>query len=618
MPFCRRDNDPAVQFLLQVIQSMLSMLTTKMTWPSPPIRNVSMHRRRSRRRRHRHHHRQETSAHINAATPVGSAHPANSLHLRSRRAHAMPITSTDTMNARHFQPDRLSRLKSWFVAASVLLLQACGSSNENEDRASLPAAPTPLPADEQIAIVRPTGTALADAQLGQPLQVEWTLPTTFSISSVRLFAFLFTSNDDAATTHECAALGSHSSTSATTGTIIIPTRCNEKRIARVQLKVVVRGMAGEQVAATHEFRRTPAEEFVPTATDLPIVRITTEGSAPIVSKAEYVSATLTIDPNGTDAAALSVPLRIRGRGNSTWAMPKKPYKLKLDEKTSLLGMPADRDWVLLANYADKSLLRNQVAFELGHRVGLAWSPRFRSVELFVNDEYLGVYQLGEGIKVAAHRVDIPELNELDTSGSALTGGYLLEVDERLDGDVYYVTRLGVPFVLDTPEEPTPEQLSYIWDYIQQTEDAILASDFADPLTGYAAYIDVDSFVNWYLVNELLKNNDAVFWSSCWMYKQREGKLFMGPLWDFDIAAGNINYNGNDDPTGWWIRNSRWISRLFEDPAFETRVKARWNELKVEHFDTILDYIDESAAALALGASNNFNRWSILDQPVGVA
>src|SRR5690606_20609364 len=163
------------------------------------------------------------------------------------------------------------------------------------------------------------------------------------------------------TTHECAALGSHSSTSATTGTIIIPTRCNEKRIARVQLKVVVRGMAGEQVAATHEFRRTPAEEFVPTATDLPIVRITTEGWATIVSKADYVSASLTLAPNGPLAAAHIVPLLIRRRGNPTWAIPKNPYKLNLDEKTAFHGMPADRDWVLLANYADKSLLRNQVA-----------------------------------------------------------------------------------------------------------------------------------------------------------------------------------------------------------------------------------------------------------------
>lgn len=465
---------------------------------------------------------------------------------------------------------------------------------------------------EAVSVVNLSGSALRDARLGEPLQVEWTLPGTFAAASVQLQVLLFTSDDEAAAEPDCVIDGPALPGTATSGAITIPAQCEGSTPVRVQLNVIVTGAAGERTVAAYEFHRAP-EEFTPAATDLPIVRIVTEDRVPIVSKDDYVRATLTIDPNGTTEQALSVPLRIRGRGNTTWGMPKKPYKLKLDEKAPLLGMPADKDWVLLANYADKSLLRTQVAFELGRRVGLAWSPRFRFVELFVNDAYMGTYQLGEGVKVAKDRVHIPELEEGDISGSALTGGYLLEVDERLDGDVYFRTRGGVPFVLDTPEEPTPEQRAYIEDYIQQAEDAIYGDNRADPDTGYAAYIDVDSFVNWYLVNEIMKNNDAIFFSSCWMYKQRDGKLFMGPLWDFDIAAGNINYNGNDDPTGWWIRISPWISPLFEDPAFQARVKARWNELKAEQFDTILDYIEASAGSLTLAASNNFQRWPILDE-----
>jgi hypothetical protein len=354
------------------------------------------------------------------------------------------------------------------------------------------------------------------------------------------------------------------------------------------------------------------EDFVPTVMNLPIVRIMTENAAPIVSKDDYVNATLTLDPNGAQGEALSVPLRIRGRGNTTWGLPKKPYKLKLDDDASLLGMPADEDWVLLANYWDKSMLRTAMAFELGNRVGLAWSPRMRFVELFVNDQYQGTYQLGEGAKVADDRVDIADLDEDEVAPEEITGGYLFEVDARMDEDIVFTTARGIPFALDTPEEPATEQLTYIQQYIQQVEDAIHADDFADPDTGYAKYIDVDSFVDWYLVNELMKNNDAIFFSSVWMYKQRNGKLFMGPLWDFDIAAGNVDFNDNDKPEGWWVRRSAWFVRLYQDPAFEARVRDRWNALKAEQFDTLPDYIDASATVLTQAADNNFQRWPILD------
>jgi len=467
---------------------------------------------------------------------------------------------------------------------------------------------------EPVSVVNLAGTALSDAALGHPLEVEWTLPTTFAVAGVQLEAYVFVSADPSSTTPDCVVAGPSLSRSATSAVITIPATCNGSAVARVQLNVIVTGASGERTVAVYAFQRVP-EEFIPAAMDLPIVRIVTQNEAPIVSKDDYVRATLTIDPNGTGEAAVSVPLRIRGRGNSTWAMPKKPYKLKLDDKASFLGMPSDKDWVLLANYSDKSLLRTRVAFELGDRVGLPWSPRSRFVELFINDQYQGTYQLGEGVKVAKKRVDIPEPDEDEISEPEITGGYLLEVDARLDGDVFFFTNVGLPILIDTPEAPAPEQYEYIRDYVLRTENAIYAPDFADPETGYAHYVDVDSFVHWYLVNEIFKNNDAAFYSSCWMYKQRDGKLFMGPLWDFDIGAGNVNYNGNDNPIGWYIRDSLWISRLFEDPAFEARVKTRWNELKASQFDTILDFIDESATSLALASSNNFERWPILDQYV---
>jgi CotH kinase protein len=119
-----------------------------------------------------------------------------------------------------------------------------------------------------------------------------------------------------------------------------------------------------------------------------------------------------------------------------------------------------------------------------------------------------------------------------------------------------------------------------------------------------------------MVNELFKNNDAVFWSSCWLYKDRSGKIFMGPVWDFDTGAGNVNYNGNNDPTGWWLRSNplptaQWTERLFDDPAFAAAVAARWKQIKVSQLDTLSTYIDQNAAALDQSERNNFQRWPIL-------
>ena len=156
--------------------------------------------------------------------------------------------------------------------------------------------------------------------------------------------------------------------------------------------------------------------------------------------------------------------------------------------------------------------------------------------------------------------------------------------------------------------------------MQQAENVLYSAGFADPATGYPQYLDQDSFIGWYLVNELFKNNDAAFWSSCWLYKDRNDKLFMGPVWDFDLGAGNINYNGNDDPTGWWLRSNpltytQWTKRLFDDPAFAAAVASRWKQLKKTQFDTLSAYIDENAAALDQSQQNNFQRWPILGQYV---
>lgn len=346
---------------------------------------------------------------------------------------------------------------------------------------------------------------------------------------------------------------------------------------------------------------------------LPILNIKTRDYAPVVSKDDYLDASLAIDDSQYPYKG---EIEIKGRGNSTWGLPKKPYRLKLKNKSEILGMPSDRDWNLIANYSDKTLLRNRVAFELGNRIGVAFTPRNQFVELVMNGEYVGNYLLTEQVEVEKSRVNINELAPTDVAADKITGGYLMEINARMDEMYCWKTKKGVRFCMKSPDETiTTQQLAYIQAYLQETEDVMYGTSFADSDDGYAKYIDIESFVNWYIVNELLRNNDAIFYSSVYMFKDRGGKLNMGPIWDYDIAIGNVNFGGNDSPEGWHIRKAVWISRLFQDPAFAQKVDDRWDELIVDEIGTIFDFIDDEAAKLSVSQENNFRRWDILNKLV---
>lgn len=353
--------------------------------------------------------------------------------------------------------------------------------------------------------------------------------------------------------------------------------------------------------------------FLPTATSLLVLHITTQDSAPIDSTETYVPGALTVssDLAGADVV-YSGPMQIKGRGHSTWWMPKRPYRIKLDSKASLLGMPSSRDWNLLANYCDKTLARNALAFELSRRLGLPWTPRDAFVEVFLNGRYDGAYQLTEKIKVATSRVNITSMTETDIAGDALTGGYLMEIDERLDGAFWFRTNQNVPIVIQEPDPAQPEQYDYIKNYVLQAEDALFSPGFADPALGWPAYFDPDTLVNWYLVNELTASQDSAFYSSCWLYKDRLNPLLsMGPVWDFDISMGNVNYSDSVDPTLWWTRGGVWLARFFQDENFAARVAARWNQVKGAQIDTMLAYVDQTAAGLEAAQQNNYQRWPTL-------
>jgi len=260
-------------------------------------------------------------------------------------------------------------------------------------------------------------------------------------------------------------------------------------------------------------------------------------------------------------------------------MPKQPFKLKLSKAASLLGMSADKEWALLANYSDKTLLRNAVAFCLSKTLGLSYTPAYRFVELELNGEYKCVYQLVEHIKTSSSRIDIGSATPVGDD----PGDFLLEIDDHLDADYWFVSkRAWVPYTFKS--DTTETQVTQVQKLIQQFEDTLFGSNFMTRGPGgYLPLMDTEAFVDFYLINELMKNNDA-FFSSTFITRKDDGPLVFGPIWDFDIAAGNINYNGNDAPTGWWLRKqgatvyNGYILQLFTDPVFERHVAARWKFL----------------------------------------
>lgn len=336
-------------------------------------------------------------------------------------------------------------------------------------------------------------------------------------------------------------------------------------------------------------------------TGLPVLFIYTDNKEPIASKDNYVNGTIFFDGAG-EFENLTAPMRIKGRGNSTWSMPKKPYRIKFDEKQSMAGFPANKDWVLLANYADKTSLRTEVAFNISRNTSLEYTPRTQHVEVFINDVYNGTYVLTEQLKIGKDRINVTD------------DGYLLEVDQlsRLDeGDVYFTTDRILLNIKDPDVELNSERYNWIRDFVIAAENALYGVNFKDPQNGYAKYIDVGSFVDWYLVNEITKNNDAKFFSSCYMNITPGGKLKMGPVWDYDIALGNVNYNNNYDPTGFWIKNSKWISRLFEDPAFVELVKERYNNLRGIILNNIIAELNQDASYLSWSMIENNNKWGTL-------
>ncbi len=335
-------------------------------------------------------------------------------------------------------------------------------------------------------------------------------------------------------------------------------------------------------------------------TGLPVCYIYTDGGLEIESKEDYLTGYADIF-GGRSYDDNSGEMKIRGRGHSTWGIhPKKPYQLKFDDKTEVLGMPADKKWIFLAEHSDKTLIRNNLAFEMGYLSNLDWTPQSVYSEVFVNNDYRGTYNITQKVEEGEHRVNI---------GST---GYLLEIDvaDHLDpGDIYFNSSKFLIQIKEPETSFNSEEFNYIKNYIIEFENVLYSENFTNSETGYQNYVDVESVVDWYLINEIAKNQDARSYSSIYLNLIPGQKLKMGPIWDFDLGFGNVNYSECEYPTNFWVKYHAWINRMFEDPDFISRVKERFVYFK-NNEDHLLDYIDNSASHLQLAQYENDNRWNV--------
>lgn len=342
--------------------------------------------------------------------------------------------------------------------------------------------------------------------------------------------------------------------------------------------------------------------YVHSYTGLPIIWIETVGRQEIISKEEYLKASFKLQENVITRGAGDVlidSVLIKGRGNTTWGMPKKPYRLKFDKKQSLLGEPMDKSWVLLSNYADKTMLRVYTAFYMGYISNLDYTPKSHFAELILNGQYNGTYLVCDKIKISADRVNVGN------------DGFLLEVDTKAeDGDITFrLDHISEPINIKEPENISvgDDNYNYITAFMSKADSALYSSNFTNPDNGWQKYIDMDSFVDWYLINEITKNNDALMYSSCYMNLKRGGKIKMGPLWDFDLAMGNLYYNVTCYYDGLWMRYAEWINRMFDDPVFVSKVKERFDYFYGRK-DDIMRTINENAQYLRYAVKENENRW----------
>lgn len=353
---------------------------------------------------------------------------------------------------------------------------------------------------------------------------------------------------------------------------------------------------------------------------IPEIHITTQNNAQITSNEDYVSGRLTLktfDSNNIELSPIAnASMQIRLRGNSTLFMPKKPYKIKFTTKTALLSEYAQKDWVLLANFTDQTLIRNYLAYNLGNDIGMEFSPMAKFVDVYINGQYQGNYLLSDQVEVSPNRVNVEE------GSSSLDTGYLVELDMRIleyekkhlyISDNYFKIN-EVPFVIKSPNQYDSNysiyQKYFIEDYLKTFYDTLKNKN------DYSHLIDDSTFIDWFIVEEVFKNVDSGY-SSVFMYKDKNGLLKMGPVWDFDLSTGNQGHEKDPNmrgPEGWYTSldyKNIFYYYLMQYPSFRQKLKIRWNEIYELHLITLLDKIYQASDSITRSRYDNFVLWDII-------
>ena len=379
----------------------------------------------------------------------------------------------------------------------------------------------------------------------------------------------------------------------------------DKEINIADINLLVDGILGNELPPMPTFSST-----------LPVLYINTEGYQDIVSKEkdDYIHADWWLDNMGHEEfesiGSPSEPqgMQIKGRGNYTWKLNKKPFRIKLDTKQKILGMKKDRNFCLLAG----DFWTAPMGFELSRRIGLAYTPAAEPVEVVLNGQYIGLYLLTEKIRVDKNRVNIDEQVNGETNSMNITGGWLLEIDDHPDENQFgFFEGNGNWFAVKyhSPDSLSPQQFNYIYNFMTNADGAVYTTDKSD--VKWENYIDIDTLACFYIVNEVADEIES-FANSLFAHKQRGSntKLLFGPVWDFGCSFGRSQF-----PTPCFLYENtadnftpHWLREIVKYPRFQASVRLHWKKFYAEGLQSIDEYMDRWVERIAPAVEKELMRW----------
>lgn len=383
---------------------------------------------------------------------------------------------------------------------------------------------------------------------------------------------------------------------------------NEKNMRTVSILIVSLMLAScvEDLDATVQ-QPNPGEAASGT---LPVMHIETEGRQPVTSKTEYLNAWYWLDPSGKKGVeplgseTARLPMQIRGRGHSSWKSAKKPYKLKLAERTPVAGLPANKHFALL-----KPSEATVAGLLLGRIMGMSWTPGFRPVEVVLNGDYIGLYFLTETIRIDKDRVNIYRQKDQETNTSLVSGGWLVEVDNYRDECQITIpesSRWNLTLRYHSPEVLSGIQLEWLTDEFKSINAAIYSPDKTS--TEWEEYVDVESMARFFILQEVMDNPDG-FHGSFYLHKdlKEDARWIAGPVWDM-VCYNRAKTDYTFRMKAHYGFTPHWIGEIIQYGSFCAAVRSVWNEVYPDRLAEIYGRIDDIVLPLAAAWQSDCERW----------